>query len=347
MQWGAAQAHLSRLDLFKGYWNWKLDKASRKYFRFEFDGRLYQCCALPQGATVAPRVFQSMMEDVLKGIPNVKIMIDDILVGGASWSEHIRCLRLVLQRLQAANLKLGIKKCSWAQEMTEIFGWDVSFKKIAISRERVRVMAEYPKPTDSESLGRFVRAAGYFRSLIPHFAEHEAVLGSCMREWDWTNDCETAFAGLRQKVSDLVFLYPYDPANPIELWCDASGRSSSANLLQRLPTGERAPVCFSSNVFTGAQLNYSAFHREFLAVLRGLKKFHYFLEGKFFEIYTDHEPLVPVLNSVDKGLDQLGPRWVMRVIRAQSYQFKAHYVKGIDNVLAVRRCTRFRSVFHR
>ena len=51
------------------------------------------------------------MENLLQGIPNVIVYIDDILVSGVSEVEHLSVLRKVLSRLKEAGLRLKKNKC--------------------------------------------------------------------------------------------------------------------------------------------------------------------------------------------------------------------------------------------
>jgi len=44
------------------------------------------------------------------------IFLDDVIVHTKSFEEVVRCLRLVFERLQSANLKLSPKKCFLPEE---------------------------------------------------------------------------------------------------------------------------------------------------------------------------------------------------------------------------------------
>ena len=57
---------------------------------------LYKYKRLPYGVASAPAIFQKFMENILQGIPNVVIYIDDILIMGKSDAEHLATLREVL-----------------------------------------------------------------------------------------------------------------------------------------------------------------------------------------------------------------------------------------------------------
>lgn len=51
------------------------------------------------------------MEGLLQGCEGVSVYLDDILVTGANTEEHLRNLEAVLERLEAAGLKLKRSKC--------------------------------------------------------------------------------------------------------------------------------------------------------------------------------------------------------------------------------------------
>ena len=60
---------------------------------------LFQYTRLPFGVASAPAVFQRTMENLLKGLSNVCIYLDDILVTGLSERNHLENLATVLEKL--------------------------------------------------------------------------------------------------------------------------------------------------------------------------------------------------------------------------------------------------------
>ena len=51
---------------------------------------------LPFGVSLAPGIFQRTMESLLKGIPNVLVYLDDILITGPTQEQHMKNLHAVL-----------------------------------------------------------------------------------------------------------------------------------------------------------------------------------------------------------------------------------------------------------
>ncbi len=52
------------------------------------------------------------------------------------------------------------------------------------------------------------------------------------------------------------------------------------------------PLGFFSKKLSKSEVNYSTFDRELLAAVSGIKHFRTRLEGRPFELWTDHKPLI-------------------------------------------------------
>ena len=73
---------------------------------------LYEFSVMPFGLCNAPATFQKCMEVTLRGLARSKcvVYLDDILVMGESFQEHLSNLKEVFSRLQLAGLRLKPKK---------------------------------------------------------------------------------------------------------------------------------------------------------------------------------------------------------------------------------------------
>ena len=82
----------SKLDLAQAYLQILLEDDSKKYTTINTHKGLYQYNRLPFGISSAPAIFQRTIENILQGIPNVVVYIDDILIAGKTEREHLRNL---------------------------------------------------------------------------------------------------------------------------------------------------------------------------------------------------------------------------------------------------------------
>ena len=55
--------------------------------------------------------------------------------------------------------------------------------------------------------------------------------------------------------------------------------------------GTEKLVAFASRTLAPAEKNYSQLDREALAIMFGVKRFHSYLYGRHFQIYSDHQQL--------------------------------------------------------
>ena len=96
----AETKYFSTLDLASGYWQVGMDPDSQEKTAFATDVGLYEFTVMPFGLCNAPATFQRLMECVLAGLSREKCLVylDDILVMGATFDEHLANLQAVFEQ---------------------------------------------------------------------------------------------------------------------------------------------------------------------------------------------------------------------------------------------------------
>jgi Reverse transcriptase (RNA-dependent DNA polymerase) len=95
-------------------------------------GRKYEYQRLPMGLCNSPDIFQEKMSTLMQDLGFVRAYIDDILViTNESLEDHLDKLRVVLEKLQHAGLRVNVKKSFFAKEELEYLGYWITHKGIS------------------------------------------------------------------------------------------------------------------------------------------------------------------------------------------------------------------------
>ena len=73
----------------------------------------YKWVMNPMGLLSYPASFQRLVELAIKGLVNVIMYIDDLLLHSKLHTEHREQLELLFNRLRAAGLKVNLSKCEF------------------------------------------------------------------------------------------------------------------------------------------------------------------------------------------------------------------------------------------
>ncbi len=96
----------STLDLACGYWQVEVEPEDREKTTFATNHGLYEFRVMPFGLSNAPGTFQRLMELVLAGLRwhTCLVYLNDIIIFGRTFEEHLQRLHEVLGCLREANL---------------------------------------------------------------------------------------------------------------------------------------------------------------------------------------------------------------------------------------------------
>ena len=85
--------YLTTLDLTKGYWQVPMSQDDKAKTAFISPLGLMQFTVMPFGLSGAPATFQRLMDNILAGLEHIaRVCLDDIIVYGDTWEEHICCI---------------------------------------------------------------------------------------------------------------------------------------------------------------------------------------------------------------------------------------------------------------
>ena len=103
--------YITMLDLVKSYWQVPMCAEDKVKTVFSSPQGLMQFTTMPFGLSGPPATIQRMMDQVLRGTEEYAgVYLDDIIIYGTDWEEHLRNINEVFKRLGRAGLTVKMKK---------------------------------------------------------------------------------------------------------------------------------------------------------------------------------------------------------------------------------------------
>ena len=139
---------ISKLDLTKGYYQVPMFPGDMHKTAFVCHQGKYEFLRMPFGVRNAPAVFQELMQKLFREYRHFcSPYMDYLVIYSNSWVDHTKHVRQELECLRVAGLAANPAKCHWGGTRMEFLGHLVGEGTMSIPEHRVRVLAEYSRPT--------------------------------------------------------------------------------------------------------------------------------------------------------------------------------------------------------
>lgn len=328
---------LSSLDLKSAFWEIPLTSSSKEKTAFTVPNRgLFQFKVMCFGLTSAPATQQRLMDQLFgpEFGGRIFVYLDDIIVVSRTFEEHIDLLMRVLDRLRSANLTISLSKCCFFRKQLKYLGYVVDELGLRTDPDKIKAITDFPVPTCSKEVKRFLGTASYYRRFIRGFSTIAAPLNALTSTrkdkppYAWSAEAESAFLELKSALTSAPVLACPDFSLPYIVHCDSSD-VGVGGMLTQVFDGEEHPIAYYSRSLNKPERNYSATEREALAVVNVVEHFRAYLEGpKPFKIITDHASLKWFLNL--KNPTGRLERWGCRL---SPFNFVIEHRRGTENVV--------------
>ncbi len=105
--------HFSMLDLAKGFHQVPIEKNSQEETAFVYQDGFMHWPYMPFGLKTCPSFFQRLMDRILHGLSmqNTECYIDDLLVKGTTFDDHVKTMKEILQTLSDTGMMISLSKC--------------------------------------------------------------------------------------------------------------------------------------------------------------------------------------------------------------------------------------------
>lgn len=329
---------ISVFDLKSGYHQTAIKKEHVWLSAFVTHSAEYEWLRTPFGMKNSGSTFCRVVHEVLKPIKEFTISyVDDMAVGSQTWSEHKVHLNKFFTIMKDSGLTVNLRKTEFAKSQVKFVGHMVGSGSKTPDPDRLRAIKEISRPQTRKQVKSVLGMLGYHRDFIYGYAELAKPLTdltSSKVSFDWTDREQNAFDTLKDRLCKATALYTPRIGKLFIIRSDASGVAVAACLSQQTDdsievnekgTGER-PVAFCSQKLTPTQCAWSVIEREAYAVIFALKKFHYLIFGAPIIVYSDHNPLIYIVESASKSAKLV--RWSLAL---QEHCITFRYVRSANN----------------
>ena len=140
---GQAQ-YITTLDLVK-YREVPIARQDKEKTAFTSPTGLFQFTVMPFHLSGAPAIFQSLMDQVVRGLENfVSVYLDDIVIFSATWSDHLQRPTQVFEKLQQTGLSIKLTKCHFTANKLTYLGHSIGNASICPGHRKIKVVQEIP-----------------------------------------------------------------------------------------------------------------------------------------------------------------------------------------------------------
>lgn len=175
----------------------------------------WEFTSLSFGLKTVSAIFQHIVNTVLSGLigSTAQVYLDDIIVLGNSFSNHVDNLTSVLERLQEAHLTVKkIEKCEFFKAEVNYLGHVITPDGLRPQSSKLEAIKNVPEPKTVNELQSFLGLSNYYRKFIAFYSQIIAPLLKIMgkrkgppKKKDitplvWTEEAKTAVITIKKRL---------------------------------------------------------------------------------------------------------------------------------------------------
>lgn len=271
---------------------------------------------VPFGLCNSPATFQKYINTIFSELikrKKILIFIDDFIIFSQDYASNLATLSEVFKTAEQFGLRFNWQKCHFLQTQVEFLGHTIEKNTVRPTERKIEAVMKFPQPVNAKQNQSFLELTGYFRKYIPNYFLIACPLTNLLKtnvQFNFGEKEKAAFNQLKTVLCERPVLRLYNSKAYTELHTDASIHGNGAILLQRDSVSNMVhPIYYASGKTTPAEMKYSSYELEVLAIVKSLKKFRVYLLGIPFKIITDCKAFS--LTMAKKDLCGRVARWVL------------------------------------
>jgi len=328
------------LDLADGFWNIPVDEDLQALFGFEAGGAAYTWRRLPQGWNSAPGLFQIRMSQLFSDIPQVRVYMDDLLIGSPSPEEHLELVREVLRRMEEVGLQTNPAKAQWCRREVRYLGYEVSQGRISLRGYIEDQCGQLPRVSSRREIRRILGIMNLCRPCCPMLSEilgplqAAAVSKRLPTQQDLEREARVAWSQILS--SNLRLALPTPGKGELYLECDWS-QTGKGYVLYSGPPSKGRVVALNSR--SHSEENLSSYLGELKTIQWALTEIKAISAGSVVRLFTDSQSSSLRLSGTPSPNDLMDSRvarawaWILENFILPG-RLEVSFIPGLDNSTA-------------
>ena len=175
-------------DATSGFWHILLDFRSSLLTTFNTLWGKYRWLRMAFGLKVSGDVFQERLDRVLRLVPGVLGISDDIVIHGATENTHNGTVLILCETARLNNLSLNSKKMQFKSTDCKFFRHRLTPDGIKVDPKKIEAIIHMDPPQNVASLQSFNGMVNYLKKFSPVSSELLEPLSRLCKsgvEWAW------------------------------------------------------------------------------------------------------------------------------------------------------------------
>lgn len=296
---------------------------------------------LPEGVSPGISILQETVVKLFSDFEWAICIFDNILLLAYDFEDAYQKFDMFLDRCIKHEVVLKFSKTWLGFAEVKFFGYLCRHNSISLTDDRQKAILEIPFPEGGNRTKKVRMILGmgvFFAPFVPNYADlikHITDMTKSTFNWDestWTIDYRGEYDRFKAGLQKSCTIFYPDYNLEWVLRTDASDYGVSGILTQVSPATDEKPkehqtIAICSKKLSPQAFRWKTIEKEGFGIFYSVKKFSYYLRGKFFIIETDHNNLVWMeASEVAKIV-----RWR---IYLQDFHFLIRHIPGKLNVVA-------------
>ncbi|XP_068229607.1 uncharacterized protein [Palaemon carinicauda] len=160
-----------------------------------------------------------------KDLEGVFVYLDDIIIVGETWEDHIKKVYDVFKRLLEFNVTINLAKCEFGKTTVQYLGHEIGSGHVRPVDCHIEVIKNLTIPTSKRGVMKFLGTVGYYRKFCKNFSDVAYPLTELLKKdvkFVWSKECDEAFSKLKLMLMSKPVLKSPDFNLPFKLQVDSS-----------------------------------------------------------------------------------------------------------------------------